>query len=539
MPAERETRELSMRRALCFVVAIGLLGSPSFLSAQETNRDVIAAIKAEGLHRSQVMDLVGWLSDVYGPRLTGSRAIEDAKTWTMQRLRQWGVVGVHEERFAFGKGWSLERFHAHMVEPQVMPIIGYPKSWTSSTSGTVVADVVQVDVRTAVDLDQYRGTLRGKIVLPQSPREVKMLDGDLVLRMDDALLAEASRPAPSSRPARTPRTAQSLSDLLEQFYVDEGVVAVLDRGIDAVMVSGAPVGSDLTWPTQRTDGGTLFVGRGGPRDERAGNVAPAATIAVEHYNRMVRLLDRGVPVRMEVNIQTRFHDEDENLNGFNIIGEIPGTDLADEVVMLGAHFDSTHASTGATDNASGTAAMMEALRILLAVDAKPRRTIRIALWGGEEQGLLGSRDYVRRHFGDPATMALKPAHETLSAYYNIDNGAGRIRGIWLQDNPAVAPIFLRWIEDLRDLGVSALGRRATRGTDHQSFDRIGLPGFQFMQDRLEYNSRTHHSNMDFFDRVQREDMLQMSVVAAVFAYNTAMLDERLPRKVLAAADRQQ
>ena len=360
-----------------------------------------------------------------------------------------------------------------------------------------------------------------------------MLDGDLVLRMDDTLLAEASRTPPtlvSTR--RPPRTGQAVSDLIEQFYVDEGVVAVLDRGSDAVMVSGAPSGSNLTWPTQRTDGGTVFVGRGGPRDENAGNVAPSATIAVEHYNRMVRLLDRGIPVRVEINIQTRFHDEDERLNAFNIIGEIPGTDLADEVVVLGAHFDSTHASTGATDNASGTAAAMEALRILQAVDARPRRTIRIALWGGEEQGLLGSRAYVRRHFGDPTTMELKPEHEKLSAYYNIDNGSGRIRGIWLQANAAVAPIFERWIEDLQDLGVSTVGPRAIRGTDHVSFDRIGLPGFQFMQDRLEYNSRTHHSNMDFFDRVQRDDMLQMSVVAAVFAYNTAMLNERLPRKVL-------
>ena len=245
---------------------------------------------------------------------------------------------------------------------------------------------------------------------------------------------------------------------------------------------------------------------------------------------MVRLLDLGVRVRVEINIQTRFHEEDERLNGFNIIGEIPGSDLADEVVMLGAHFDSTHASTGATDNATGVAAMMEALRILRAVDAQPRRTIRIALWGGEEQGLLGSLAYVRKHFGDPVTMGLKPAHKGLSAYYNIDNGAGRIRGIWLQANTAVAPIFEQWIKDLGDLGVSTVGRRATRGTDHVSFDRIGLPGFQFMQDRLEYNSRTHHSNMDFFDRVQSDDMLQMSVVAAIFAYNTAMRDEQLPRK---------
>ena len=526
-----------MRRTLWLILALASVASAGSQGAQRRDRDMIAAIKDEGLHRSQVMETVGWLSDVYGPRLTGSPAIEDAKSWAMQQLRQWGVANVHEERFAFGKGWSLERFHAHMIEPQVMPIIGYPKSWTSSTLGTTSADVVRVDIRTPEDLDTYRGTLRGKIVLPQPPREVRMLDGELVLRMDDALLAEASRtpPPPAASTHRPPRTDPALGALVNQFYVDEGVVAVLDRGSDAVMVSGAPSGSNLTWPTQRTDGGTVFVGRGGPRDENAGNVVPSATIAVEHYNRMVRLLDRGIPVRVELNIQTRFHDEDERLNAFNIIGEIPGTDLADEVVVLGAHFDSTHASTGATDNATGTAATMEALRILQAVDARPRRTIRIALWGGEEQGLLGSRAYVRRHFGDPTTMELKPEHAKLSAYYNLDNGSGRIRGIWLQANAAVAPIFEQWIEDLQDLGVSTLGPRSTQGTDHVSFDRIGLPGFQFMQDRLEYNSRTHHSNMDFFDRVQRDDMLQMSVVAAVFAYDTAMLDERLPRKVLPSA----
>ena len=312
---------------------------------------------------------------------------------------------------------------------------------------------------------------------------------------------------------------------------------MLDRGSDAYMVDGAPSGSNLGWPTQRTDGGTVFVRGGGPRDENAGEGVPSATIAVEHYNRMVRILERGLPVRVQINIQTRFHDEDERLNGFNIIGEIPGTDLRDDVVMLGAHFDSTHAATGATDNATGSAVTMEALRILQAVGVRPRRTIRIALWGAEEQGLLGSRTYVREHFADRHTMELRPDHDTLSAYYNVDNGAGRIRGIWLQDNTAVASIFEPWVESLRDLGVSTLGPRVLGGTDHVSFDEVGLPGFQFMQDRLEYNSRTHHSNMDFFDRVQREDIVQMSVVVAVFAYNTAMLDERLPRKDLPALRR--
>ena len=521
-----------MKGLLLLLVSLTVV--PALPAAQEPDHEpdheMVAAIREEGLQRSQVMELAGWLSDVYGPRVTGSPAIEAAGDWAMRQLRAWGVANVHEERFAFGQGWSLEQFHAQMAEPQVMPIIGYPKSWTSSTDGTVAADVVRVDIRSRQDLDRYRGTLRGAIVLPQPAREVRMLEGDLVLRMDRALLAEARRPLPPPQPAASPRPARLPAHAVEQFYLDEGVVAVLDRGSDHFMVEGAPSGSRLRWPTQRVDGGTVFVGRGGPWDDAAGRVVPAASIAVEHYNRMVRILERGLPVRVQINIRTRFHPEGERLNGFNIIGEIPGTDLRDQVVMLGAHFDSTHAATGATDNASGTAAMMEALRILRAVGAAPRRTVRIALWGAEEQGLLGSRAYVRRHFADRRTLERKPGYDRLSAYYNLDNGPGRIRGVWLQDNPEVGAIFEPWLASLADLGVVALGPRATRGTDHVSFDEVGLPGFQFMQDRLEYNSRTHHSNMDFFDRLQRADLKQMAVVAAVFAYNTAMRDDPLPRK---------
>ncbi len=255
------------------------------------------------------------------------------------------------------------------------------------------------------------------------------------------------------------------------------------------------------------------------------------TLAVEHYNRLVRVLDKGVAAKVELNVQTKFYDETTG-NGFNIIAEMPGSDpvLKDEIVLLGAHFDSVAAGTGATDNATGSAAMMEALRILKTVGAKPRRTIRIGLWGAEEQGLMGSRAYVREHYGDPAANALKPAHEKLSAYFNSDNGTGRVRGIWTQGNTAVEPIFRQWMEPLKDLGVFAIGPRPVTSTDHVSFDAVGLPAFQFMVDRLEYNSRTHHSNMDTFDRVQGDDMIQQATVIAVFAYNAAMRDSRLPRK---------
>ena len=518
------------RSLLRFVtVAATILVAAPLSHAQRSDPDVLRAIREEGFRRSEALEIVSWLSDVYGPRVTGTPAIEAAGEWAADRMRSWGLR-VSEERFAYGRGWSLERFHAHMVEPQVMPIIGYPRAWTPGTSGTVSAEVVRVDVTSRAALERHRGRLRGKIVLAQEPRDVGLLDGDLVLRMDDRLLEEAARPARGrSRQASSGGSGPRLQNHVQAFFLEEGVVAVLDRGSDLVRVGGAPLGSDLVWPTQRTDGGTLFVGPGGSRATGAREVVPAVTIAVEHYNRMIRILEKGLPVTVEIDIRTRFHDE-VRPNGFNLLGDLPGTDLADEVVILGAHFDSTHASPGATDNAAGVAAMMEAARILQAVDARPRRTIRVALWGGEEEGLLGSREYVRRHYADPRTTARRPDHAKVSAYYNLDNGAGRIRGIWLQGNAAAAPLFEAWMRDLGDLGVTTIGRRSTRGTDHLPFDLVGIPGFQFIQDRLEYNSRTHHSNMDFYDRVQRDDLLQMAVVSAVFAYRTAMLDERLPRK---------
>jgi carboxypeptidase Q len=281
----------------------------------------------------------------------------------------------------------------------------------------------------------------------------------------------------------------------------------------------------------RPDGGTVFPGT---VNRTAAVAVPQVTLAVEHYNRMMRLLEHDVPVKVEFDLRVRFH---ESTKGFNVVGEIPGTDLASEVVMLGAHFDSHPFATGATDNATGSTAMLEALRIIRTLGLKPRRTIRVALWGGEEQGLLGSRAYVAAHFADVQSMQLKPGHAKLAAYFNLDNGTGRIRGVWLQSNLAVRPIFEHWIAPLMDLGVTILGPRSVSQTDHVSFDNVGLPGFQFVQDRLEYNARSHHSNMDTYDRVQRDDLVQQATIAAIFAYNAAMRDEKLPRKALPAPQR--
>jgi carboxypeptidase Q len=516
------------------VAVILLLTSVAAAQAPErVDTDAVARITQEGLSRSQVTSHLGWLSDVYGPRMTGSPAFAQAAAWAMKTLAGWGLVNAHQETFAFGQGWTVERFSVHLLAPQTQPLIGYPRAFSPSTAGTIVADVVAVDLKSDADFDKYRGKLRGKVVLTQAIRPVSMLEGPVVLRMTGRDLEEAATSVPVDRPASARRATvdPQFPARVHAFLRAEGVAAALDRGSDEVMAEG---GSELSWRTQRTDGGTVFPGSGGSRDPKAPPQVPSATLGVEHYNRMMRVLAMGVPVRIELNIQTRVYPE-ATPNGINTIAEIPGSDLASEIVMLGAHLDSTQAAAGATDNATGSAAMMEAMRILSAVGGKPRRTIRLALWGGEEQGLLGSKAYVREHFADPETMALTPEHERLSAYFNIDNGSGRIRGVWLQGNDAAAPIFESWMAPLAALGVSTIGPRSVSGTDHLAFDAVGLPAFQFMQDRLEYNSRTHHSNMDFVDRVQKDDLVQMATVAAVFAYNAAMRDERLPRKALPLA----
>jgi len=528
------------------VLVLSLLISalPAQSTVEKLDYETIAKIRDEGLTRSQVMDHISWLSDVYGPRLTGSPAILQASDWVLKRFNEWGLANGHRETWFFGKGWSLVRLSAHMIEPQVQPLIGFPGSWTPGTRGTITADVVRVQIDGDADFEKYRGKLAGKIVLTQSERAVPMLEGLIVHRMGDRDFAEAATtPAPRGRgrgatpsaddtaaAGRGRGAAQAFIVKVNQFLKAEGAVAVFNRGSDSIMAS---VGSDLSTEQQHTDGGTIFPTGNGSRGADAGSGLPTVTLAIEHYNRMVRILAKGIPVKVELNIETKFYDE-TTPNGFNTIAEIPGTDpkLKDEVVMLGAHFDSVAAATGATDNAAGSAAMMEAMRILKAIGAKPRRTIRIALWGGEEEGLLGSRAYVREHFGDPATMILKPDHSMLAAYFNSDNGTGRVRGIWLQGNLAVRPIFEEWMKPLADLGVVAAGPRSVTSTDHVSFDAVGLPGFQFMVDRLEYNSRTHHSNMDFYDRVQRDDMIQQATVVAVFAYNAAVRDDKLPRKPL-------
>ncbi len=507
---------------------------PAAAQGERIDSATIERIREEGLQHSQVMEHIVWLSDIYGPRLEGSPEKEEAADWAMKTMRSWGLSNVREQRYPFGKGWSLEHFSAEMVEPRVSPLIAYPKAWTPGTDGPVEADVVRADIASESDFAKYRGKLRGKIVLTQPVRMVRMLDGRIVLRMGEKEIHEAlyePSPAPPNRAGGASdrfRTIRDFREKLDDFYKSEGVVALLDRGSDADSSAG---GSDLSWYAQKVDGGTIFVGSGGSRDSTAGSGLPQATVAVEQYNRMVRILDRGVPVRMRLDVKARFHDE-TTPRGFNILAEIPGTDpkLKEEVVLIGAHFDSWHSGTGATDNASGSAAMMEAMRILKTIGAKPRRTIRIALWGGEEEGTLGSRHYASEYLGDAGTGKMKPGFDRFAAYYNIDNGTGKIRGIWMEGIGGVKPIFEAFTAPLRDLGVEILSPRSVTSTDHRPFRALGLPAFQFVQERYEYNSRTHHSNMDVVDRVQPADMKQMATVVATMAYLTAQRDEKLPRK---------
>jgi carboxypeptidase Q len=504
------------------------------LAQEKADLAAIWKIKDEGLNRSRVMEILSYLTDVHGPRLTGSPNMRQAQSYAQSKFREWGLENVHTEKFEFGRGWTLKKFSAHMVEPSYSPLIGFPKAWTPGTNGVVRAEAIRVEIETEADLDKYRGKLKGRFVLGQAPRDVAAHFTAEGNRYDDEQLLTLSRmPVPGQAgPFRGPRRpagerSRQLVRKINSFYVSEGVAAVLEPG--------------------RGDGGTVFVASGGERAKDAPAVSPQVVIAVEHYNRICRILDKKMKVQLEIEIQAEFLTQD--LDDYNVLAEIPGTDRKDELVMLGAHFDSWHSGTGATDNAAGSAVAMEAIRIIKAAGLTPRRTIRIGLWSGEEQGLLGSRAYVNEHLASRPTPppdldrtseeyrklaqappTIKPGHARFAGYWNLDNGTGKIRGIYLQGNEEARPIFETWLAPFKDMGVTTLSIRNTGGTDHLSFDGVGLPGFQFIQDPVEYSSRTHHSNMDVYDRIQRGDMMQGAVVMASFVYHTAMREEKLPRK---------
>lgn len=533
---------------LVLVIAVAPLTFGQMMT-EKLDTAAISMIKDEGMNRSQVMETLSYLTDVYGPRLTWSPEYREAAEWASAKLKEWGLENVHYTNFEpSGKGWTLKRFSANVIAPRAFPMIAYPKAWTPGLKGTVRGQAVILDAQNEKDLAKYKGKLKNAFVLTTEERNLPAHfdpQGTRLSASDLLELANAGMPGVQRRGGRRRMTDSSMiARFISQaqfnakklaFCMEEGAAALLDgaRGdggtifVSAASVPRAPRGLD-----------DMFSGRVSPYDGNAPKILPQVSVAAEHYNRMIRMIGKGQKVMIEMNLEVEFT---KPVPGFDIIGEIPGTDLKDEIVMVGGHFDSWHAGTGATDDGTGSAASMEAVRIIKKLGLKPRRTIRIGLWGGEEEGLLGSRGYVKDTFGEregggnfftgsTGALKTKPEYEKFSVYFNHDNGSGKIRGVYLQGNEDARDVFRQWFAAFDDETAQTITLSNTGGTDHLSFDAIGLPGFQFIQDPVEYSTRTHHSNMDVYERIQADDMKQASTIMAVFLYNAAMRDQKFPRK---------
>lgn len=527
-----------LKRSIARLLLIGFaLVLSSAAQEEKVDLDMISKIRYEGFRNSKIMEIASGLMDGIGQRLTGSPNVKRANEWTRDKLTEFGLANAHLEPWSpFGRGWANEYDNVRMLAPDTATLIAYPRAWTPGTNGAVQASVVRVEIRPtpdamARDMARYKGKLTGKIILIGDDPEVKFPTDPLARRDDEKSLKEIDDYAiPSERNEQRIREFMQRARLLRQlakFFADEQVLAVVEH-------SRGNIG-----------GGTVFVDGGSYKPDQQITV-PWLIMAVEHWTRIARLLKQKTDVQLEINIKNTFSDSPTQ---WDTIAEIPGGDKKDELVMLGAHLDSWYSGTGATDNGAGTVVMMEAVRILKALGIKPRRTIRIGLWTGEEQGLLGSQWYVAQHFGsrpasteperqgDPTVlrrengpMTIKPEQAKVSVYFNVDNGTGKIRGVYMQENAAVKPIFEAWMKPFHDLGMDSISMRNTGGTDHLSFDAVGIPGFQFIQDPMDYDTRTHHSNMDVYDRLQPDDLKQMAVIVASFVYNAAMRDEKFPRK---------
>jgi carboxypeptidase Q len=533
--------------ALALILAAAPFAPAAPAGAEEAvDLSMMSRIRDEGLHHSQVMDTLYQLTDVIGPRLTGSPQLKQANDWTRDQLAEWGLANAHLEGYPFGRGWSFSACQLRLVAPRTAVLLAYPKAWTPGTNGPVRGGVVRVKAETAKDLEAYRGKLAGKIVLLDDAREFRA--------------APETRPLPDgSSPANIPEH-YSREDLERLTTFDirtggdpnrraEGLKRFKLRAALQEFLAGEKALATLE-VSPRTNG-ILGVAGGGSWEAGKTATVPGLVVAAEHYNEILRLLDHGEPVELEVDVAARFHDDDPQ--AYDTVAEIPGTDKRDELVMAGAHLDSWHTGTGATDNAAGSAVVLEAVRILKALGVKPRRTIRVALWSGEEQGYYGSIAYVKQHFAahpprpqataeekdlpefmreETWPLQLKPEHAKISAYFNLDNGAGRIRGIYTQENAAVKPIFAAWLAPFADLGADTVTMRNTGSTDHVQFDGVGIPGFEFLQDPLDYFVQTHHTDLDTYDHAPAPDLMQASVIMAAFLYDAAMRPEMLPRKPL-------
>jgi carboxypeptidase Q len=506
--------------AAMILIAFAVL---SFGQQPKIDLEIVAKIREEGFQRSRVMDIVSYITDVLGARLTLSADMKRAQAWAKAEMERIGLVNTAIEPFMdYGVSWDNEYISLHLLEPDYQPLVGFPLTHTPGTGGKVVCPAVIADVQLKSDLEKYRGRLKGAAVLATPPvaieqtelaRGVSRLTDEELKTLEEAVIPARRHPGRPSGPANP--------DLLKpeeaiEFFKAEGAVAVLrcDGGRPgAVRGFARPGTKDDKWS----------------RDESLASL-PIIAVTPEHYNRMYRILKRDIPVRVEVEVRNTLGEVVEKAS--NVLGEIPGTDLKGEVVMIGAHFDSWHASPNASDNASGCAVALEAARILKAVGAVPRRTIRVALWGGEEQGIYGSTEYVRSHFGDPrdAKIGKKPDYDRLSVYFNQDYGAGQYRGIYLQGNEFARRFFAEWMKPLADLGFKTISIQSVGSTDHVAFDQAGLPGFQFIQDRIA--GTAGHTNLDFYDTLSPEDLMKNAVIMAAFAYEAAMSRERIPRKTI-------
>lgn len=515
-----------MRKITAFMTALSI---SAVAFAQNTpDAAMMARIREEGTKNSKVMDLAFHLTDVSGPRLTASPGFMRAANWAKDELTRMGLVNASIEPWGdFGKGWQQERCYVAMTAPYYFPIIAVPRAWTGSTPGKkmIKQEVVLIKAKDTLELMQYAGKLKGKIVMTWSTTQLKPsfeADGERFADSTLEKMANAAGTPAANRPNRPQMDSATRAAFLSRGAVQRKMTEFFNNEKPALILSMNASGND----------GTVFVSGGGQYQKDA-VVGPASVmLSSDDYLRLQRLVEAGQPVQLEADVKTRFYTDD--IKGYNVVAEIPGSDptLKEELVMLGGHLDSWHGATGATDNAAGCAVMMEAVRILQTLNVHPRRTIRIALWSGEEQGLFGSRNYVKDHFGDPAKMELKPEQAKVSAYYNLDNGSGKIRGVYLQGNKAAGPIFQEWLQPFHDMGAKTVTINNTGGTDHLSFDAIGIPGFQFIQDALEYDTRTHHTNMDTYDHLVPDDLKQAAMIVAAFVYNTAQRDEKIPRKEL-------
>ncbi|HSC52759.1 MAG TPA: M20/M25/M40 family metallo-hydrolase [Phnomibacter sp.] len=516
---------LSLAALPLFMAAIAGPGKKP--AAEKAEPAVIEKIKDEGINRSQVMNIAWHLTEANGPRVTASPGFMKAANWAKEELTKYGLQNARVEPWGeFGKGWMQEKCYLAVTEPYYFPIIAIPKVWTSSTpgKGALTGNVIVINAADTVEFaSKYKGKLSGKIVMMLSKDTLRPsfnADGKRFTAEELEKMANAQPPAPGGN--RQGGAQGRPMNFGGAFAQTRRIAEMVNEENPGLILSIVSRGND----------GTIFVQGGGAYAKDSKQAPASVVISSDEYLRIQRLVLAGVPVKMEAEVRTKFYTNDTQ--GYNVIAEIPGTDLKDEVVMLGAHLDSWQGSTGATDNAAGCASMMEAVRIIKTLGIQPRRTIRIALWSGEEQGLHGSRNWVKNNLADPVTMQLKPEHGKISAYFNLDNGTGKIRGIYCQQNAAVKPLFADWLTPFADLGANTVTISNTGGTDHQAFDGVGVPGFQFIQDPIEYDTRTHHTNMDSYDHLVPEDLKQASTIIAAFAMNAAQRDEKLPRKELPA-----